>query len=77
MIARKMFHHIDDEIAFPLRQKINGAEKVAFITWGNYFLINYLASIGDFRMFNINRDKILQKPRGFGQRVCSSLMTGY
>ncbi|NIG98136.1 MAG: hypothetical protein G5701_02355 [Serratia symbiotica] len=65
VIARKMFHQIDDEIAFPLRQKINGAEKVAFIPWGNDFLVNYLASIGDFRTFNIGGDKNLAAAQRF------------
>lgn len=65
VIARKMFHQIDDEIAFPLRQKINGAEKVAFIPWGNDFLVNYLASIGDFRTFNIGGDKNLAEAQRF------------
>lgn len=60
-----MFHQIDDEIAFPLRQKINGAKKVAFIPWGNDFLVNYLASIGDFRTFNIGGDKNLAEAQRF------------
>ncbi|MDF3054374.1 MAG: putative rane protein [Gammaproteobacteria bacterium] len=57
--ARMMFHQIDNSLITELRQQIKKGEVVAFLPWGNDFIVNYLAPKAGFQTFNIGGDKNL------------------
>lgn len=57
--ARRMFHQMEAELVATLQSDIHPGEMVAFVPWGNDFLVNYLAPKVGFRTFNIGGDKNL------------------
>ncbi|VFN01112.1 MAG: hypothetical protein BECKG1743D_GA0114223_102531 [Candidatus Kentron sp. G] len=59
----KMFHQIDDHLIPELRQQIRKNERVAFLSWENAFVANYLAPRAGFRTFNIGGDKNIAEAR--------------
>lgn len=65
MTDRLMFLQIDTDLVFELEQFISPGETVAFVPWGNDFLINYVAPAADLRTFNVGGDKNLALAKQF------------
>jgi hypothetical protein len=57
--GREMFKQIDSSLVTEVRQRIARGERVAFVPWGNDFMVNYIAPTAGFRTFNIGGDKTL------------------
>lgn len=60
---RNKLRQLDRELLDDLSQTLHRQERVAFIPFGNDFIINYLASRLDIRAYNIGGDKNLAKAR--------------
>ena len=60
---RTMFLQVDQELVEELRKSIQPNETVAFLPWGNDYMVNYLAPKVGFRTFNIGGDKNLAEAR--------------
>lgn len=61
--AYSAFHKIDRDILYPLRQDVAKGEVVAFLPWGNDFLVNYLAPSLNIKSYNIGGDKNVEEAR--------------
>ena len=61
--ARGMVVSVENDLVTSLKQDIQKNELVAFVPWGNDFLVNYLASRVEFRTFNVGGDKNLANAR--------------
>jgi hypothetical protein len=59
MDNRMQFIQLSDNLTSKLRNSIGQNEIVAFVPWGNDFIVNYLAPAVGFRAFNIGGDKNL------------------
>jgi hypothetical protein len=57
--AHTTFHHTDNDLISALKRQIKGGQIVAFVPWGNDFIVNYVAPRAGFRTFNIGGDKNL------------------
>ncbi|MGB7194510.1 MAG: hypothetical protein WBD81_13745 [Collimonas pratensis] len=62
--TRTMFHQIDHDLVASLHRLIRKDEIVAFLPWGNDFIVNYLAPRAGFRALNIGGDKNLFDAEG-------------
>jgi len=60
---RAEFMTIDDDILADMKNDITVRERVAFLPWGNDFLVNYLAAKLDIIAYNIGGDKNLVEAR--------------
>ena len=70
---RTMFQQVDQELVEDLRKSIRQNETVAFLPWGNDFMVNYLAAKVGFRTFNIGGDKHLADARSQWPQALNSL----
>jgi len=59
MDNRALFIQISEDLTEKLRNRVRQGEKVAFVPWGNDFIVNYLAPAVGVRTFNIGGDKNL------------------
>lgn len=59
LYSRSMFFQIDQKLIVELQRSIRHNEMVAFVPWGNDFLVNYLAPMSGFHTYNIGGDKNL------------------
>ncbi len=60
---RIMFLALDHDLVKPLSQDLKPGETVAFLPYGNDFLVNYLAPKLGIRTFNVGGDKNLAEAR--------------
>ncbi|MBA4741435.1 MAG: hypothetical protein H2060_01845 [Azoarcus sp.] len=60
---RSMFLEVDRAVLAPLSKDLIAGERVAFLPWGNDFLVNYLASEAGVIAYNIGGDKNLNMAR--------------
>lgn len=59
---RSAMHQMDDDFN-PLAEYLGEGSRVLFVPPGNDFIVNYLASMGNYRAFNIGGDKNLEIAR--------------
>lgn len=57
--AHKVFFTVDQKLIVELKKYIQPNALVAFLPWGNDFLINYVAPMSGLRTYNIGGDKNL------------------
>jgi hypothetical protein len=62
---RDNFRAIDRDLTEPLRQSIAPGASVAFVPWGNDFILNYCAPRAGLRTYNIGGDKNMEMARNF------------
>jgi hypothetical protein len=60
---REMFLRLDAELLDDMRQTLERRERVAFLPYGNDFLVNYLAARLGIVAYNIGGDKNLEQAR--------------
>lgn len=60
---KDQFLAVDRDLLVGMREVLEPGEKVAFIPWGNDFLVNYLASKLDVIAYNVGGDKNYQEAR--------------
>lgn len=73
---RRMFFQLDADLIGELRPVLHAKETVAFLPYGNDFLVNYLAARLNFTSFNIGGDKNLEKARTHWPHWMSSFAMG-
>lgn len=70
---RNMFFNIDSDLVSVMAGDLQKNELVAFLPYGNDFLVNYLASRLDIRTYNIGGDKNLIEARKHWPPIMQSL----